>query len=445
VSARPSRTRSRGGSLRRRFLLYLVLLHLVFAAASVAFLRGHRVWLLAVEALFAVSFVTALRLLRATIAPLELARSGAELLRESDFTSRLRPVGQPEVDQLVDLYNTMVDHLREERTRQQEQHLFLDRILAASPSGVVVLDFDGRIAATNPAAERLVGAAGPALQGVRLDELGSSFARRLQELPLDEPQVLPLQGRRRVKCQRSRFMDRGFPRDFLMLEELTEELRRSEKAAYEKLIRMLSHEVNNTTGAVASLLHACLSYGGQLREPDRGEFAQALEVAIGRTRRMSDFMQGFADVVRLPPPHRRPTDLRRLLEGVVALLAIDARRRAIELRWAVEQEPPELLMDPAQMEQVFLNVLKNATEAIGERGTITLRLARVGGRARVAIEDSGGGIPPAVRDQLFAPFFTTKENGQGIGLTLVREILVAHRFEFALEGRDGGAEFTVTF
>ena len=105
-----------------------------------------------------------------------------------------------------------------------------------------------------------------------------------------------------MRVQRGTFLDRGFARSFLLLEELTEELRQSEKAAYEKLIRMMSHEVNNSVGASSSLLQSSLSYSAQLSGDDRADFERALQIAIDRMGQLNVFMRSFADVVRLPPP-----------------------------------------------------------------------------------------------------------------------------------------------
>jgi signal transduction histidine kinase len=241
-------------------------------------------------------------------------------------------------------------------------------------------------------------------------------------------------------------MDRGFARSFLLMEELTEELRQYEKAAYEKLIRMLSHEVNNSVGAANSLLHSCLNYGPQLRPEDQADFEGALRVVVGRTEQLSAFMRRFADVVRLPPPRLQPCDPRQLLESIAVLLGPACAERRVAWRWEVEEALPPVAMDRAQMEQALVNVCKNALEAIGRDGTLTVRLGRRGGRGYVCVEDSGPGLPESVRAHLFTPFFSTKENGQGIGLTLVQEILVQHRFEYSLEGPPGGpTRFTVLF
>jgi nitrogen fixation/metabolism regulation signal transduction histidine kinase len=247
-------------------------------------------------------------------------------------------------------------------------------------------------------------------------------------------------GRRRLKVSRAELFDRGFPRHFLSIEELTEELRASDKAAYGKLIRMMSHEVNNTTGAVNSLLASCRRYAEQLSPTDRNEFETALDVAVRRTSHMNQFMRGFADVVRIPPPARTPQNLYRVLDDIVRLVEPEATSRQIRIDLVRAESFPDVICDASQMEQALVNVIRNAMEAIGSNGTISLRtddLAPSHGVPALIIEDSGPGFSADTARQLFTPFFTTKENGQGIGLTVVREILEAHGFDYSFESTAG--------
>jgi two-component system, NtrC family, nitrogen regulation sensor histidine kinase NtrY len=433
-------------SLRRRFVLYLLVLHLVFAGLAVALFRRHRLWVLAVEVAFVVSLAWGLGLVRQLFGALSLLQSGAQLLKESDFQSRLRETGRPETDQLIGVYNKMAEHLREERTRLQEQQYLLATILHESPSGVAILDFDGRITFANARAGLLLGAPPEGLPGRRLADIASPLGPALLEMDPGQSRVVPLTGARRVKCHVGSFVDRGFARRFVLLEELTDELRAHERAAYEKVIRMLSHEVNNSMGATSSLLQSCLHYAPQLRPEDRADFEAALRVSLARTEQLCVFMRGFADVVRLPPPRLQPHDVRALLEGIGVLLKPDSERRRVAWRWDLPAGVDPVPMDRAQIEQVLVNVCKNALEAIGEDGTLTVRLGRRASRTFAEIEDSGPGIPDDVRPHLFTPFFTTKENGQGIGLTMVREILSQHRFDYSLDSPPGGpTRFTILF
>jgi len=428
-------------SLRAKILLYLVLIHAILAAISFVVLRENRLWLLAVEGLFVLSIVLGGLLVRAFFVPLDLIRTGAELIGERDFTSQFREVGQPEMDALIRVYNQMIGRLREERLKLQEQHYLLDRLLAASPAGIVTLDFDGRVTSLNPVAGKLLGILPDEATGKSLAELAPALAA----IPVGGSEVLSLQGGRRLKASRAEFFDRGFPRSFLLLEELTEELRASEKAAYGKLIRMMSHEINNSVGAVGSLLDSFRGYAPDLGEEDRNDFLQAITVSVTRLENLRAFMNGFAEVVRLPPPDRRPTDVKQLVDEILILLRPELDRRRIAVRWEASEAIPPVELDRNQIEQVLVNVFKNAQESIGEDGAITLRLGN-GERPFLSIEDSGPGIPEDVRVLLFTPFFSTKRNGRGLGLTLVQEILSAHGFEFSLgAGEGGGAEFRVGF
>lgn len=431
-------------SLRAKIVAYLILIHLVLAGISWFVVRERPILLLAVEALFAVSITLGVMLVRSFFVPLELIRTGAELISERDFTSQFREVGQPEMDALIQIYNDMIGRLRDERLKLQEQHYFLDRVLNASPAGILTLDFDDRIELINPSAQGFLGF-GIEATGKRLAELAHPLGADLSNLPVGESRVLAL-GARRLKVSRAELFDRGFPRSFLIVEELTEELRASEKAAYGKLIRLMSHEVNNSVGPVRSLLDSFRDYSAQLADEDREDFTHALQVAIARLERLGAFVNGFAEVVRLPPPERRPCDVRQLLNEIVLLWRPELERRRIHCAWEAVEPVPPVELDRNQVEQVLVNVLKNAMEAIGEDGRIMLRLAIEGRRPVLRITDSGPGFPEEVRPLLFTPFFSTKRDGRGLGLTLTREILASHGFDFGLENRpEGGAELWVGF
>jgi two-component system, NtrC family, nitrogen regulation sensor histidine kinase NtrY len=431
-------------SLRGRFLAYLIVLHVIFAGLAVYLLSRHRVWLFAVEALFVISLAVGVKLSRDTFRTLGFARHGAVLIKDQEFTSRFLEVNQPEVDELIGVYNLMVDHLRAERTRLQEQQQFLAQIVRASPSGIVILDFDGRVAEVNPSAERLLAQPAATLIGRGLAEIRSPLAEALTSLQSGEARIVGLSGARRVRCQRGAFVDRGFHREFLFIEELTEELRRFEKAAYEKLIRVMSHEVNNTIGASNSLLHSCLTFANRLEPDARPDFQRALRIVIERTDELNGFMRSFADVVRLPPPVKRQAEILPMLEDIVRLVSASPEGSRVTWLWDVADPTVRAMMDRSQMQHALLNVVKNAVEAVDGDGRVRIQVARQNGRATVVVEDSGPGIEPEAQANLFTPFFSTKPGGQGIGLTLVQEILSGHGFEYSLEGPPGGpTRFTV--
>jgi nitrogen fixation/metabolism regulation signal transduction histidine kinase len=434
------------GTLRGRFVAYLIVLHAIFASLAVLLLIRHPYWLFAAEVAFAASLGAGIRIGRGMFRHLGFAAEGLRLIREQEFTSRFLEVGQPEIDELIAVYNRMVDNLREERTRLREQHHFLGQILAVSPSGVVILDFDRRVSDVNPAAERLLARPAGDLIGRPLETIGVPLADALAALAPGGAQVITLSGARRVKCHHGTFLDRGFPRSFRLIEELTEELRQSERGAYEKLIRVMSHEVNNSLAAANSLLHSCLTYSAELSGDSRIDFERAIGVVIQRTEQLNSFMRRFAAVFRLPPPLKQPADLVDVLERIVRLLSARAEASRISWQWRAGERPLGVAIDRGQMEQALLNVVQNAVEAAAPEGTITIHAASAGGRVRLMIDDSGAGISPEAQANLFTPFFSTKPHGQGIGLTLVQEVLAAHGCDYALE-RVGNetTRFTILF
>ncbi len=436
-------------SLRTRLIGYILVLHLIFASLSIYLLIGNRswrIWLIALEAAFVISFYTGLKLVRAIFGTLELISTGAEFMHDNDFTSRFREVGHPEMDKLVGIYNRMIDNLRDERTRLQEQNFFMEKIMQGSPSGILTLDFDRRISTANPAALQILQIEADYLIGRRLSEIDRPITAALEELIIGESRIISTAGSRRLRCFRSSFLDRGFSRDFYLIEELTEELRQAEKNAYEKVIRLMSHEVNNSIGSANSLLHSSLHYSAQLNPEDRKDFEMAMNVVINRTDHLNQFMKNFADVFRLPPPDLQPRNLKDLVQETAWLFKSDFENRRIKIEMEWKQCDPIVRLDRNQFGQALVNIVKNAIEAIGENGTISIRMGELSNRRYLIIEDTGSGIPQKVRENLFTPFFSTREKGQGIGLTLVQEILDQHGFEFSLISlQNEPTRFTIYF
>ncbi|MCB2198781.1 hypothetical protein KQI63_05205 [bacterium] len=425
-------------TLRRRLLLYLVLLHLVLGALGVALLwQDHRPWIMAVELFLIVSLYLGIRFTSGFQQHIEIVTTGAEFIREEDFTHTFTEVDAADVNDLVRLYNEMIRRLREERLKQHEQHAFLTRVLEASPTGMLTLDLDGRIDIANPVAARLLERSLDTLHGTPLNQIDSKIAEALHSLAPDTSQMVSLGGRRRIKCTHSHFYEQGFAHSFFLIEELTDELWRSEKKAYETLIRTLSHEVNNTVGASNSILRSSLAFGEQLREGDRQDFEKAITVAIERTDHLNAFMRGFADVIRLPEPNRRPTDLVELLERIVTLHERECGERNIALRLDCSEEKVVVSLDVVQVEQALVNVMRNAIEAVDQDGSIRLAVRLASEGWELVVEDSGPGLSEEARQNLFIPFFSTKQHGQGIGLTLVHEILTRHHFACSLDSDPG--------
>ena len=207
----------------------------------------------------------------------------------------------------------------------------------------------------------------------------------------------------------------------------------------------MAHEINNSIGAINSILHSFQHYAPQLAPPDRPDFTEALDVSIARNTRLANFIGSFARLVRLPAPAPQPTDVRALLRATARLLQPQSIERRIQWHLDLPDEPLMVPLDAQQLEQALLNVAKNALEAIGhDGGNIWVRATRH--PLALTIENDGPALTPEVQQRLFTPFFSTKRDGQGIGLTLVRDVLLAHGFRFRLDTNAAGrTAFSINF
>ena len=422
--------------LRIKYFLYLGFLHSLLLSLTIVFLREKPWIFLAAEVGILLSLLIGWQIYRSFILPVQLMAAGAESLKDKDFSMQFQPVGQKELDALISVYNQMMEQLRLERTYQTEQHFFLEKLIQASPAGILLLDFDGNIYSLNRSAEAILGTRAGELRGQGLEQLAHPFRAALFLLALDEKRVLQTGGNRFYRLSKSRFIDRGFERQFILLEELTQEIFRAEKGAYDKVIRMMSHEVNNSIGAVNSILQSLEQVNGM-----EADYKEAIGIAMSRNLRLSKFMGNFAEVVKIPPPRKEATHLQQLLNELLRLMEYQAGQRGVSLESSFPPEALTIALDKEQMEQVLVNILKNAMEAAPPKeGQCRLELDMHGLR----VLNNGRGIPEEVQKKLFTPFYSTKPQGQGIGLMLVREILRNHGFGFSLQTRtDGWTEFRI--
>jgi len=432
-------------NLRWRISIYGSLILAIVSLTLLYQLRDNPLVFLICEIGLVVLAVFGFKLLFDIFKPLELLLDTTRRLSEQEFTTRLSPLGHPETDRLVEVYNRMAEILRQQRIQNQEQEYFLQKILQTTTSAIIIFDFDGFIDQINPIAQVFLDLPEDELMGKQLSDLPSPLAQKLDQLPLHQSTVIPFRGQRRLKCTRSSFLDRGFYKHYIFIDELTAELRQTEKAAYEKLIRVMSHEINNSLGAANSLLHSCLNYAPQINQADREDFKTALEVIISRTDHLKSFVSDYVSVIKLPKPKLQPSDIGALVAHVQMVLSAEFKRRKIQWVCELEESSP-IELDKLQMEQALLNIVKNAMEAIESDGTIRVRYLHRDHRPALLIEDTGKGIREETEAHLFTPFYTTKSSGLGIGLTFVAEVLNNHGFTFALESSPGQPTcFTIWF
>ena len=344
-----------------------------------------------------------------TIRPYDTLIGGMELVRELDLTTRLAPSGQHETDVIVRTFNDLLNRLRSEHITLEEQYTFLSLLIEASPMGIVQCDIDGNITSMNSAARQI---------------LSPTIEESMRSLPLGETTTVRIPGEARLfRISHQSFPDRGYRHPFFLIESLTSEVRLAEKAAYERVIRMIAHEVNNSVAGIVN---------------------KVPEDEAHRLLALSEFVTRFANVVKIPQPQLQLCDLSEEVEACRPFLENLCTRAGVRLNFQLTEEAIPVHLDTVLFQQVLINIVKNSIEA--EPTTIWIETPPKGGWG-VSITDNGRGISPDVAQNLFTPFFSTKPKGQGIGLLLIRDILTAHHCTFSLltDPEDHLTRFTILF
>lgn len=403
-----------------RYKLYTVLSVLLVLGVLVAALSGaSRVYV--GGGCVAVLIVLTL-LIRSVYKPLHAVENGMYLLRDQDFGSRLRKIGQPDADKIVELYNTLIDSMKAERLKTLEQNRFLSQVIDVSPMGIAICNFDGEIVETNRAWN--------AMQS-------PSLVRAIESVGVGETQTVRLADALIVRISKLWFMDMGFKRNFILVEKLTEEILSAEKQMFNKIVRTIGHEVNNTLGSVISVLDSL----GEIHEDDP-MIKGTIESSGNSCANLVNFVRGYADIVKLPPVAPESVDLNIRMNRLLPTLSRMAPAN-VEVRFLPLKEDCNVSIDPMLMERVIINIVKNAIESIGDRpdGVVEITVtplapskptANGGETFTIAITDNGKGISEDTAEKLFTPFFSTKRPDRGLGMMLITDILRAHHARFSL-------------
>ncbi len=379
----------------------------------------------------AITILLLLWLWIATITPVKKAAIGIELLKGEEYNNRLAPSHEPGANRIVKVFNNLMDRLSEERLRLLETNNLLELLVKASPMGVAIMDFDNRFTLVNSAFTDMTGADVNDLIGSKPGINGNAGLRSISKLNDGEEIIVKSADTEIYRISRLSFMEKGFRRPFILTEKLTDEIRKAEKDAYGKVVRTISHEVNNTIGGLQSFLETLSDM--EYMEPELRELASSCIDGCGH---LVDFIRGYADIVKIGQPVLQTTDYNAELCKELPFLK-SLISEGIKLETDLCETSPVISIDRAMMRQTLVNIVKNSAESIAETGRsdgIIRIITRIySHRWSLEIEDNGKGVSEKDSGLLFNPFHTTKKNGQGLGLTLSSEILRLHGFKFSLE------------
>ena len=350
-----------------------------------------------------------------------------------------RPVVRPGDGRLSLAIERALARIGETRAERQRRLEYFQALIDTVAAAVLVADVDGRIEFANLAAARRLGEAG------RLDQLsalGAPAVAALAHAPLGSRRIVTLADGQRMLASIGGFASAAGPRRLIALQSLAGDLDAVELEAWQGLTRILAHEMMNSLTPICSLaegLPALLP-----ADVAGGAAGEAIEVIARRSAGLMSFVDRYRRLADLPVPDRTPIAAADLVAGLQTLIAPQLAERGVDFESAVEPADLTLEADPDLLEQALINLLKNAQEAVASQpgGRIRLACRREDDGVAISISDNGPGLSPAAAEAAFTPFFTTKAAGSGIGLTLARQIALAHggRLEHrALTPR--GAEF----
>ena len=364
------------------------------------------------------------------VRPLQTLSNLLAALLEGDYSIRSRAA--PADDALglaMAEVNALSKTLREQRLGALEATALLRKVMEEIEVAVFAFDNEGKLRLVNRAGERLLDMPAERMTGKTADALGLGVL--LDGDPLRTMDTTFAGARGRWEIRRSEFRQGGLPHDLLVLTDITRTLREEELLAWQRLIRVLSHEINNSLAPIKSIagsLQNMLTREPRPADADQ-DLEQGLKIIAGRSDSLSRFMSSYARLAKLPAPQLRPLDLSTFVNRVVEL----------ETRMKVQVQPGPhmtIMADGDQLDQLLINLVRNAVDASLEtNGGVSVGWHRDNGAVAIWIRDEGPGLSDTAN--LFVPFFTTKPSGSGIGLALSRQIAEAHGGSLTLENRAG--------
>ena len=363
------------------------------------------------------------------IRPLQTLSNLLSGLREGDYS--VRGAGANEQDALgiaMTEINALGNTLQAQRLGAMEATALLRTVMTEIDSAIFAFDDDAKLRLVNREGERLLGQPIERLLGRDAAALGLDVYLRD-----DAPRTLERSteaGSTRWEVRRRAFRQDGLPHHLLVLTDVSHVLREEERLAWQRIVRVLSHEINNSLAPIKSIARSLQRVlKREPRSPDWEEEAlHGLDVIEGRSGSLSRFLQAYARLAQLPKPVRRPVDVERWVRGVVEL----EERMPVTL---CAGPATSVLADRDQLDQLLINIVRNAVDAaLDTGGGVSVSWSTDDDAVIVTVEDEGHGLSDTVN--LFVPFFTTKPSGTGIGLALSRQIAEAHGGVLTLENRD---------
>jgi nitrogen fixation/metabolism regulation signal transduction histidine kinase len=372
-------------------------------------------------------------------------------IRHEDYAQTFAAERRGAFAELGAAFEEILRRFRAARSAKEEQASYLDTLVQHVPVALVALDETGRVDQFNHAARRLFGSGAPRMLQ-DFAGFGADFPAKILALEPGRPALLQVAKQSallqlNVLATELKIGGRSFK--IVSLQDIHGELEAREVEAWQNLIRVLTHEIMNSATPISSLATTAAELLAEARETKRSgealehaidDVQDAVETIAKRSSGLVRFVESYRRLTRVPQPALRAVPVAGLLERVVQLMRPELERRGIDVSQSITPRNLEIVADPDLLEQVLINLLRNALDALTASAKPRVTLAAEidpGGRAVIAVEDNGHGMDEQVRQNIFVPFFTTKQHGTGIGLSLVRQIMRSHHGSVGVRSAPG--------
>lgn len=361
---------------------------------------------------------------------LQALEMGLLNFKDGEYSTSIAHHTDDEFSALCHLYNDTAEKLRDEKHWLYQRELLLDKITQSSPQALLLINNQQQVVFSNIAARHFFRSQ-RSLEGQTLTQLLDSADNGLQMSMLEMQDGLFTlndggQESQTWHLSKGAFSLNGQPHTLFILKHMTRELSRQEVAVWKKVIRIISHELNNSLGPIASMLQS----GKILTQSVQDErLNRVFDTIEDRIAHLSDFVQGYGKFAKLPEPKKTPVDMAKLLQPL-----------SEQWQFRADIDPAVVInADPIQLEQLLINLIKNAHESGSDANEIQVSVSQQAGSAIIEVKDKGKGMTDTVLNQALIPFYSTKATGSGLGLALCREIADAHQGNITLQNRtDGG-------
>ena len=345
---------------------------------------------------------------------------------DNDFSISLSKTRSDELGDLVDIYNRVGDALRNERVHLYQRELLLDTVMQSSPLSLVLTESSGVIIYSNNSSRKLF-KKGRDINGDRfeqlLDNMPKSFMRSLKTGLNGLFTVASEKRNDTYHLTQNNFVLNGKQHKLYIFKRLTKEINRQEVNTWKKVIRVISHELNNSLAPISSLAHSGQVLSERLAQDKLKEIFESMEE---RATYLKNFIEGYAEFARLPKPNSVVINSEEFLSRVKSIYAFSLDQKENSIR---------LYGDPAQLQQAIVNLLKNAHESGSDKSEIKIAIKQIKNTTELQILDRGTGMSDRTLKNALLPFYSTKQKGTGLGLPLCREIVEAHGGKMLLSNR----------